>query len=864
LSADPVLVAVVSGKQELAEGFLRAAQALAPDLPLFTISEFQPPLGKWLPYRVERPMADNLAAARAEMTGRRVRFCAVLLDPNTPYDPMRWMAFRLAPLRGVYFNESLNHFMLRPRSAATIVRHFLWRLGNWIRFEVNPGGRLYRWMWRMRRPSRFRWPILHGQVLSAPTKALERPPLPPPEVLPPGITVVIPSRQGRALLERCLPLVLAQGPEQVIVVDNGSTDGTGTSLPPGVECLVSSEPLSFSAAVNRGIAAARFSHVCLLNNDMEIEPGFFQALRAAFAEVPDLFCATAQIFFPEGMRREETGKAILPAHRDPDAIVPLRCETPVEGENLSPVLYGSGGCSLYDTARIRQLGLFDESFTPAYVEDLDVGLRGWDRGWPTVYVGEARVLHRHRSTTSRYFTAAQIDLAIRRNWMRCLAKNGQAKLWKETAAKMMGEPFLPLLEFCSTLDPRTGGVSLDAGSGDIAAFQGNLRRGRPVVVVVSCYPPFPLAHGGAVRMYNLMARAAREYDQVLLYFVDAHSTPPPELLDICAEVVQIRRHPTHIFPQLMLPDVVQEFQSGACRAAIDLAIRRWKPFALQLEFTQLAQYARPDVASILVEHDITLDLYRQLRDTADGARRWEFDRQLRLWDAFERRAWREVTRVVVMSERDRATAGAHAILVPNGVDTERFQPSADPPQPGRLLFIGSFNHLPNILAAKQLAEQILPRVQSAWSLHLIAGNRHDYFLDFYRDRADLRLQDPRIEVEGFVSDVRPAYRGASVVVAPLVASAGTNIKILEAMAMGKPIVSTPAGVHGLDVTDGLDVLIRETPADFAKALDLLLGDVEFAAHLGRNARQTVLARYGWDRIAAIQDQLYRSLRAATQ
>ncbi len=100
-------------------------------------------------------------------------------------------------------------------------------------------------------------------------------------------------------------------------------------------------------AVNRGIRRARFSQVCVLNNDMLVEPGFLQALQGAFDQVPDLFSSTAQIFFPEGRRREETGKTVMPAQRELTDF-PVRCDEPIDGEDLSYVLYGSGGCSLYD------------------------------------------------------------------------------------------------------------------------------------------------------------------------------------------------------------------------------------------------------------------------------------------------------------------------------------------------------------------------------------------------------------------------------------------------------------------------------------------------------------------------------------
>jgi glycosyltransferase involved in cell wall biosynthesis len=102
-----------------------------------------------------------------------------------------------------------------------------------------------------------------------------------PARLPPGISVVIPSRNGRALLAAQLPGIAREltGPSEAIVVDNGSSDGTAQWLAsewPALQVEVSAEPLSFAAAVNRGIGRARYSHVCLLNNDMLLEPGFFR------------------------------------------------------------------------------------------------------------------------------------------------------------------------------------------------------------------------------------------------------------------------------------------------------------------------------------------------------------------------------------------------------------------------------------------------------------------------------------------------------------------------------------------------------------------------------------------------------------
>jgi len=327
----------------------------------------------------------------------------------------------------------------------------------------------------------------------------------------------------------------------------------------------------------------------------------------------------------------------------------------------------------------------------------------------------------------------------------------------------------------------------------------------------------------------------------------------------------VKRPGTHLLPSSARPDVVEEFDSPAFHAALKQTVRKWKPAIAQLEFTQMAQYASDcaPAKTILVEHDVTFDLYRQLLAQGDD---WELRHQLQRWIPFETAAWQQVDCVVTMSETDRKLAMSHGVAetktfcLANGVDLERFQPAAQAPEPRRLLFIGSFAHLPNVLALDFFLREVWPRLKPLNPvLHVIAGSRHRYFLDRYRDRAQLDLAQPGIEVEDFVADVRPAYQRAAVVVAPLVASAGTNIKIMEAMAMGKAIVSTPAGVNGLDLDSGRNVLVTPTPDEMARAIAGLFEDIALREKLEREARRTVERDFDWDKIAARQSELYNRL-----
>jgi GT2 family glycosyltransferase len=902
--SETVKVLFASGSEDLIPTAIEHLRNIFPEIPLVVVSEFAPPHQDiaWIPFPVSRGFRENLALFRWHFRGRRIRISAVILQPRMPYWQMRWIAFFLAPWNFLAFNESFGHFMLRPASAGTILRHILWRTRNFLVWHFSPGGTAYTFFWRLAHPGAFGRPLLNLFAKAAGVKVgLLKSVLPhrslamvgfEPRLQ--GISVVIPSRNGRDLLRAMLPEVVRQVEQiggEVIVIDNGSDDGTADFLGsqyPGVVLESAPPALSFARASNAGIRMARYAQVCLLNNDMQVEPEFFAALSAAFHAVPNLFSGTAQIFFPEGARREETGKAVMtvPSERKPIDF-PVRCELPFAGEDLSYVLYGSGGCSLFDARKLQQLGGFDEIYAPAYVEDLDLGFRGWQQGWPSVFVARARVLHQHRATTSRYYTPEFLERILELNYLRFLVRavaNPRVfrRLWREAINRLnlLGGQTNPKpaaqwalaqawrAPFWVTRIPESAlpdDYILAIASGAVTVIPGCTPRHRPVILIATPYLPFPMAHGGAVRMYNLMRRAAQHYDQVLVSFAPDSREAPAELLEICSEVVLVTRPGTHLLPSTSRPDIVEEFDSPAFHAALRQTVRKWKPALAQLEFTQMAQYALdcPPAKTVLVEHDVTLDLYQQLLAQGDD---WELRRQLARWIRFETEAWRKVDRVVTMSEKDRALvsgraqAACHVVCLPNGVDLDRFRPSDVQPDARRLLFIGSFAHLPNVLAVDFFLREAWAQLKAQGAtLHIIAGARHQYYLDRYHDRVQPDLAQRGIEIQDFVADVRPAYQRATVVVAPLVASAGTNIKIMEAMAMGKAVVSTPAGINGLDLNPGTDVIVANTGTEMARAILNLLENPTRRETLERAARLTVERTFGWDVIAARQQQLYDEL-----
>ncbi len=365
---------------------------------------------------------------------------------------------------------------------------------------------------------------------------------------------------------------------------------------------------------------------------------------------------------------------------------------------------------------------------------------------------------------------------------------------------------------------------------------------RKSIGVLTPYFPYPLSHGGAVRMYNLLREIAREFDVILYSFTEGPTDPAP-VLEFCSRVYLVEK-PRYREPRWSTrrPPEVEEYFSPAM-------LEIWRARAVdvaQVEYTYLAPYG----GDILVEHDVTFDLYAQIR-----ARRktfsawWDWWR----WHRFETRAIREFRRVVVMSEKDRALLGSGNVIE-NGVDLARFEP--EPEAAGRkLLFIGSFRHFPNIEAFRFLTEEILPLLRDV-ELTVVAGP--DPGLHWARHTGTLRPAE-NFRILEFVEDVRPLYHEANIVVVPTLESAGTNVKVLEAMAMRRAVVSTLSGCAGIEAEHGVHLWIADTAQNFAAGIENLLQDTALRSRIAEGGRRLVETRFDWRGIGLRQRALLREL-----
>lgn len=285
---------------------------------------------------------------------------------------------------------------------------------------------------------------------------------------------------------------------------------------------------------------------------------------------------------------------------------------------------------------------------------------------------------------------------------------------------------------------------------------------------------------------------------------------------------------------------------------------------VQVEFANMAAYrytlpGRKPPLLVLDEHNIEYDLQRRTAGSADGFSRLVYNSfNWRKLGFEERAAWRHFDGVVLTSARDelvlsQISSKTRTAVVPNGVNVTEFAPSAVPTEADTLVFFGANNYFPNHDALLYFIDEILPKV---------VARRPNVKLKIVGPGVQPAVQakqSKHVEIVGFVDDLMPHLERASAIVVPLRIGGGTRLKIVEAMAKSKAIVSTRIGAEGIDVTHERDILLGDTPADFADSIVRVLENPKLAEDLGKKARELAEQRYSWRAIVAQLELFYGRL-----
>jgi glycosyltransferase involved in cell wall biosynthesis len=285
---------------------------------------------------------------------------------------------------------------------------------------------------------------------------------------------------------------------------------------------------------------------------------------------------------------------------------------------------------------------------------------------------------------------------------------------------------------------------------------------------------------------------------------------------------------------------------------------------VQIEDSDMAIYrdAIPPLKpcrTILTFHDVLFDkfdrMYQVEKRPARKLRLWLHSRMMRRWEPHYAARF---DRCIAMSARDRDLLLAlnprlRIEVIPNGVDTKTYQPLPVSSPVPRLIFVGNMDYQPNVDAVLHFYREIWPGIHSG-------AKDVEFWIVGINPRREIRqLEGEAVHVTGGVADVRPFYGRCSVGVVPLRAGGGNRLKIPEAMALGRPVVSTSLGCEGLAVVDGQHILIADSPEQFVACTLQLLSNPTLWNTIAHNARRLVEQKYDWDIFAGQLRQVYSEL-----
>jgi glycosyltransferase involved in cell wall biosynthesis len=394
------------------------------------------------------------------------------------------------------------------------------------------------------------------------------------------------------------------------------------------------------------------------------------------------------------------------------------------------------------------------------------------------------------------------------------------------------------------------------------------------ILVIDKLVPYPPVDGGRIRVFNLLQHLSRHHEVTLITMYNPSSgedSGATALNRFCTRVELVARQELSLreyrFRQLRgilnrepmrsmivwSEDMAEKISTLTENESFDI---------VDIQRPCLAPYVRRISSKnrcrkILTLYDVP---YVQYRRIMMAERDWHAKLRIFYLDwLFSKRATLEYgglfDKYVMVSELDRATLlrerpNLDIAVVPNGVDTKGYPFLAEQPAKPTLLLVGKMNYLPNVDAAVFFCQEIFPlikqRVPEA-KLLIVGGNPRNSVQG---------LASEHITVTGYVDSVMPYYQQSCVSVVPLRSGGGTRLKILESMALGRPVVSTTVGCEGLAVTHEENILIADDPPDFAAQTVRLLTDAELRARLIRNGRRLVETTYDWEVIAQRLLQIY--------
>jgi glycosyltransferase involved in cell wall biosynthesis len=375
------------------------------------------------------------------------------------------------------------------------------------------------------------------------------------------------------------------------------------------------------------------------------------------------------------------------------------------------------------------------------------------------------------------------------------------------------------------------------------------------ILFLTAHLPVLGLHGGGIRMFHNLKALSQKHKVSLISFIESENEKEgvSRLEDLGVQVKTLLRRPSkarHLF--IPKPREHDEYHSQEIATLVRETLGRMRFDVIQAEFIQMGQHvprSRP-LLKILTEHEIQFAnshaaFRAETRPLWKAKKSYDWMVQLN----YEVGICRRFDWVVCMTDQDKAVLSEFVSptflrTIPIGVDSDYFQPNvrllgiSDAP---RLLFVGNYRHTPNREAVYHFAKEILPRIHQVLpraEFWVVGANAH------LLDRQALTETD-RIQVVGYVKDIRTAYQEAQVFVAPIQSGNGMRVKLLEALSMGMAVVASPLASSGFCTTDEEYLLLANNPDEFAAQTLRLLDDPLLCDRVGTNARRAIKTHYDW-------------------
>jgi GT2 family glycosyltransferase len=614
----------------------------------------------------------------------------------------------------------------------------------------------------------------------------------------PLVSIIIPAYNQFAYTFNCLESLSVNLSSdlayEIIIVNDASTDDTLeqlATLVKGIKVLTNAENSGFIRSCNYGASQAKGQYLYFLNNDTRILENCLESLLKLIVNNPQVGAVGSKLIYANS-KQQEAGGIIW---NSADGWNYGRLDSPEEPEYnyVRPVDYCSGASLLVPTELFKQLGGFSQDFIPAYYEDTDLCFAIRELGYQVLYQPQSNVIHYEGITSGT-------DLSSGIKQYQVINQTKFREKWSKVLTK-----------------------HLDNDANNVPKAARRLQ-GKPTILVIDSYVPLYDRESGCVRLLNIL-KLLLNLGYSVIFFPDNGYPEQPYtsvLQQLGIEVIygtpQRYNLEEKLIKYLPLIDGVWLCRPELCDKYMDLIRLKTKV---------------PIIYDTIDLHFLRLKRQKDYLDPSYQNTSWSWETYQKLELNYANQA--EATVVVTEDEKQvLSSLGVKNVwVIPNIHEEIYLSEKVAFDQRSGLVFIGSYNHPPNIDAVKWLCLEIMPLVWASRpdiTVNLLGSNLKDEVKELASDK---------VVVTGYVPEVEPYFQKSRVFVAPLRFGAGMKGKIGQSLSLGLPTITTRIGAEGMGLIDHQDVLIADTAEEFAQAVIELYDNRELWQKLADNSLETI-------------------------